>query len=277
MPYDLGDAVPLSVSVYNSALALTNVTTISLTITLPDGTTVTPTVTNPPAVTGVYTYDYAAPVLGQYAVRWLSTGPLSAHTDMFDVRSPNPRLLFSLSDAKKTLNISSTVTKNDDEIRDLIESTTDAIEFMCGPVVRQTIVEKHDGGSSLVLRESPVISVTSIVPVLTSGTTYLMSECDLDSLTGEIIRLSGANFKGPLRVSFVAGRVPIPAAIRDGGRIILKHLWATQNGQGGLPSFLADTDMRREMASAVVPGLGYAIPNRAIELLQPFFRPPKVG
>lgn len=274
MPFDLGDVVPLSVSVYNAATTpvLINATTIALTITLPDGTTVTPTVTNPPAVTGIYVYDYAAPTSGRYSVRWVSTSPSSAHTDVFDVREQTPPLLFSLADGKKTLNISSTVTTNDDEIRDLIESTTTAVEFIVGPVVRQTVVEKHNGGASIVLRASPVLSIQSVAPVLTSGTSYVVSELDLDAATGELVRKDGNSFVGPLRITFTAGRVVMPAPIRDGARIILKHLWAIQNGSAGLPSFDAD----RENVT-MVHGLGYALPNRALQLLEPLAQGPMVG
>jgi hypothetical protein len=272
MPFDLGDVVPLSISVYDAAGVPTNVGTITLTITLPNGTTVTPVVTNPPATTGVYSVDYVPAVSGRYDVRWTSLGPQSAHTDAFDVRPVTPLLMFSLRDGKTTLNI--TTSTHDEEIRDLIESTTAAVEYLTGPIVRQTVIERHNGGSTIVLRESPVISLTSIGPVLASGTTYNVNAVDLDNATGVLQLLDGSSFTGQVLVTFVAGRTIIPAALRDAGRMILKHLWSIQNGpHGGLPSFSADTTGD----FTVIPGLGYSLPNRALELLQPYVRPPKVG
>jgi hypothetical protein len=277
MPFDLGDAVPLTVSVTDIFDQPTNVDTITLTVTLPDGTTAVPTVSNPPLVTGTYEVDYSPVTAGRYRVRWTSSGPQSAHTDAFDVRDIAPPLLFSLSDAKATLNLSNHL--HDDEVRDFIESTTAAVEFIVGPVVRQTVAEVHATGSMIVLRETPIISVQSIVPVLTSGTAYDVSLLDVDLGTGIILRLDGNAFVGPLRVTFTAGRTVTPSAIRDAGRIILKHIWSVQNGTMGLPSlhpFVDDVDARHDNTTQVT-GLGFALPNRAIELLLPYAREPKVG
>lgn len=271
MPFDLGDVVPLSVQVQDANEDPTNAVTIALTITLPNGTTVTPTVTNPPATTGLYILDYLTTVPGRHSVRWSSVSPSSAHTDAFDVRAMSPPLMFSLTDAKTTCNIRLTDTTYDDKLRDFIESTTHAVEHIVGPVVRQLKVERHNGGRYLVLRESPVISIVSIAPVYT-GTTYGPVDVDLEPTTGEVNLISGGYFTGPVRVSFYAGREVTPANIRDAGRIILKHLWQVHNGSQGLPSMTMEAD-----EVTMIPGLGYAIPNRAIQLLEPNALGPKVG
>lgn len=278
MPFDLGDVVPLSISVYDSSTpaALANAATLVLTITLPDGTAVTPTVLNPPTTTGVYTFDYAAPVSGRYTVRWTSTNPQAAHADSFDVSPIAPLSLFSMVDAKEMLNLSSTT--HDAELRSYVESVTGAIEFLVGPVVRQSVVERHDGGSYLVLRASPVISVTSIASILTSGTTYAPSACDIDGETGIVQRLDGESFIGPLRVTFVAGRAVVPAPIRDAARITLQHVWAVQRGAGGLPSVVAPEDgALRQSWEPTIPGFAYTMPNRALQLLAPYMRAPETG
>lgn len=278
MPFDLGDVVPLSVSVFNAAVppALINATTITLTITLPDGTTVSPAVSNPPIATGIYTYDYAAPIPGRYSIRWTSTAPQSAHTDSFDVRPMGHVGLFSLVDAKEALNLTTSV--HDEELRSYVESVTDAIEFLVGPVVRQSVVERHEGGSYLVLRASPVISVTSIAGILTNSVSYLPSACDVDTQTGIVQRVNGDWFVGPLRVTFVAGRTVVPAAIRDAARITLQHIWAVQRGAGGLPSVVSPEDgALRQMGQPVIPGFAYSMPNRALQLLAPYMRAPEAG
>ena len=56
MATDLGDVVPLAVTVKDSSGTAANTTTVSCTITLPDLTTTTTSVTN--ATTGSYTATY---------------------------------------------------------------------------------------------------------------------------------------------------------------------------------------------------------------------------
>jgi hypothetical protein len=226
MPFDLGAVVPLGATVRDDSDALVNAGTITLKITLPDGTVLTPTVTNPPAVVGQYTYDYPTTMPGHHAVRWTSATPQSALTDSFDVSEETPGWLFSLKEAKSILHINASQTSYDDDIRTMIGSTTRAVEFHVGPVARQTIQEKHQGGSAIVLRRTPVMTVTSIVPVYTDGPSYSMPDIDIDPETGEMVLKSGVAFGGPVRVTFVAGRQIIPSNIRDAARFILKHLWA---------------------------------------------------
>jgi hypothetical protein len=70
--FDLSDSVPLAVDIKDSAGALTNATTITLTLTLPDGTTTAPSVTNPPSVTGQYRVTYVPVQEGRHVVRWVT-------------------------------------------------------------------------------------------------------------------------------------------------------------------------------------------------------------
>lgn len=272
MPYDLGDVVPLRVEVRDSAGALANAGAVTLTVTLPDGTTATPAVTQPPAVTGVYTVDYTPVQAGRYLVRWVATGANAmGHTDAFDVRASAPPLLFSLADAKAVLNIATTT--HDSLIRDLIESTTASIEHLIGPVVRQSVSERHDGGwYCLVLRQVPVLSIQSMAPILTNGTTYTTADVDIDAQTGIVQLTNGRRFDGPLRVTYTAGIAVTPAAVRDAGRIILKHLWRIRNGVDGLPGIAPPADY----GETLVPSLGYALPDAALQLLNPYMRGPMV-
>lgn len=268
MPYDLGDTVPLSVEIRDSVGVLANAGLVALTVTKPDNTTDTPSATNPS--TGIYRFDYFPATAGRYTVRWVATGAnASGYTDAFDVREALPPLLFSLADGKAILNISNTL--NDSKIRDLIESTTAAVEFIVGPVVRRTVSERYDCNgqfSYLVARTTPVISLTSIAPIINGGIIYAVADLDVESETGIMQHKNGRVMVGPLRLTYVAGRSIVPAAIRDAGREILKHLWTVQTGPHGLPRF---TDAV-EGGSSVVLGLGYALPNRALQLLQPYTR-----
>lgn len=270
MPYDLGDQVPLTFLTVDSSGNPVNCNTVVLTVTKPDNTTDSPAVTNPPAVTGTYTVTYSPATAGRYVVRWVATvtNP-QAYTDAFDVRESVPPLLFSLSDAKATLNITSTT--HDQKIRDLLESTTAAVEFLAGAVVRRSVSERYDTSgfmSSLGLRTVPLISVQSVTSILLGGYTYNVNDLDVDTDTGIIQFKNGRAIVGPVRIAYTAGRTIVPAAIRDAGRIILKHLWTVQTGPSGLPRLNDPNDQGQTM----MVGLGYALPNRAIQLLQPYMR-----
>ncbi|MEU1596202.1 head-tail connector protein [Streptomyces sp. NPDC005708] len=274
MPFDLGDTVRLAADSTDPGGTLTNATGVTLTITLPDGTTATPAVTNPPAQTGKYSCDYVTTQAGRHSVRWLFTGPGSAYTDVFDVREAVPPLLFSLADAKKHLNIVSTA--DDDELRGWIESTTRAVEWFVGPVVRRTVTERHTFGCApvRVLRQIPALSLVSVTAVLTGGVGYQVADLDLDGDTGEVQRKNGGLLTGPLIFTYTAGRTIIPANIRDGGKLILQHLWRTQRGSLRGPVIAGADDYA---VTEPIPGLGYAIPNRALELLEPDRLPPGVA
>lgn len=272
MPFDLGSTIPLAADCRNAAGTLTNATTASLTITLPDGTTTSPAVTNPPAQTGKYTLDYTSVQAGRHSVRWVFTTPAFAYTDSFDVRESTPPAILSLDDAKKHLN--KTTTTDDDEIRSWVESITAGIEGLCGPVVVRTVTERHDGRRvpRICLRQTPILSVTSVVAILTGGTTYTVADLDVDTTTGVVQRLDGGTLTGPLRVTYTAGRRIVPAAMTSAARIILQHLWRTQQGPGRPQLGTGDFDVTEP-----IQGFGYAIPNRALQLLEPFRLPPGVG
>lgn len=270
MSYDLGDPVDLVFQPVTPAGAAVNLASVALTVTKPDGTTDTPPVVNPPASTGQYRVRYGPSTAGRYLVRWVGTDPSNpqAFTDAFDVRDATPLLLFSLADARSILNVSTST--NDGKLRDLVESTTAAVEFLVGSVVRRVVVERYEtrGADTIVLRSAPVISVTSISRIYTGGPTYDVAHVDLDPDTGIVQNVNGRGFWGPLRVTYVAGRATLPAAIRDGARLILKHLWDVQNGLTGLPRLSEMSDR----GTTVIAGLGYELPNRAVELLHPYAR-----
>jgi hypothetical protein len=268
VPFDLGDTVHLAADCTTSTGALSNATTVALTITLPDGTTTTPTVTNPPAQTGKYTYDYTTVQAGRHTVRWLFTTPGCAYTDALDVREAAPPLLFSLADAKAKLKIPATSTGDDDELRTYIEATTAAVEFFTGPIARRTVTEIVNGGSdSMLLTKPPVLSVTSITGIYQWQPTIPVSVLDVDADSGVMRRNDWIMFyRGPYRVVYVAGRAVVPANASLAGKLILQHLWRTEYGAArGLTGIGGGEDFS---VTEQIPGFGYAIPNRALQLLQ---------
>ncbi|MET9088142.1 hypothetical protein ABZX77_40735 [Streptomyces sp. NPDC004237] len=265
MPFDLGNTARLAATCTDAGGTATNATGVTLTITLPDGTTVTPAVTNPPATTGKYTYDYATTQAGRHSVRWLFTGPACAYTDVLDVRAAAPVMLFSLADGKAQLDIPASSTSYDDEIRHYIEATTAAVEYFVGPVVPRTVTQVLQGGrEAWVLHSTPVIAVTSVTPVQAWALDVDLSVLDVDTETGVVRRTDGVWFySGDYRVAYRAGRTATNPNISLAGKLILQHLWRTQYGAARGPSAADDF-----LATEQVPGFGYAIPNRALQLLQ---------
>lgn len=277
MPFDLGGTARLAADCKDAGGTLTNAATAVLTISLPDGTTTTPAVTNPPSVVGRYQHDYVTVQAGRHSVRWVFTTPGSAYTDSFDVREAVSPAIVSLADAKAHLDI--TTTTDDDELRGWIESVTHLVEQFTGTCARGAVVEDHDiqpsGVRALVLRRTPVISVTSATAILTGGTSYTAGSLDVDTQMGIMRRLDGGRLYGPLRVTYTAGRAVIPANITAAAKIILQHLWRTQYGASRATSTIGGGDDYN--VTEPIAGFGYAIPNRALQLLEPHRLPPGVA
>jgi hypothetical protein len=283
---DLGDTLPFRSDLYDKPPAeggvLTNATTAALTITLPDLTELAPapTIQNPAAVTGRYLYDYTTTPTtaggggaGRYRGNWLftmPTGRTTAYVEEFDVRETDPGYLGSLASLKDHLNIPATDTTHDEELRDWSESVTRLVEDRCGPVVQRTYTERHESGWSLWLRHPPVLSLTSVEPWTSIGISHAVT--DLRFTEGGRVERRDATplWGGPFEVVYRAGRVVTPPNLRDAWKIILKHLWETQRGAGGLPLQALDE-------TSVVPGYAFAVPNRALELMSPDVRLPDMA
>jgi hypothetical protein len=268
VPFDLGVTARLTAECRDPGGTLTNAATVQVTVTLPDGTTAAPAVTNPPAQTGKYHADYVTEQPGRHTVRWVFTGPAHAYTDVLDVRPEQAPAILSLRDAKQHLNLSLTSTTEDDEVRFWNNATTTAVEYFIGPVVARTVIEDHDVGTvtALVLRRPPVLELLTVAPLRDGGSSYDPDRLNIDSAVGIVSRTDGGVLRGPLRTTYRAGRLIVTENISGAAGIILQHLWATQRPtrSGGLPGARDDF-----IVTEPIPGLGYAIPNRAVQMLNP--------
>lgn len=175
--------------------------------------------------------------------------------------------LLTLQNAKDQLNISDN--NSDVELQSFVDSVVSSIEFHCGPVDSQTITEELDGERVIVTGQVPVLSVTSVTSIWPSGPTWTTAAGQLhfDPDTGVIRRSDRFDFYlGPFTVVYQAGRSSVPASLNLAARIIVQHLWQTQRGPTGRPGLGAQNDTQQ------LPGWGYAIPNRAVALMEPFAR-----
>jgi uncharacterized phiE125 gp8 family phage protein len=257
--HDLGDVVPLSVVVRDSSDTPTNAATISCTVTLPDGTL---SVSSPtPSPTGTYSVDFVTTQAGHHQVRWVSTGPSVAHTDVFDVSGAVFRSLVSLESARRKCNI--TGTERDDDLRELMEAATEIVEDHTGrTVVPRTYSEIVRGnGSTVVLSHTPVVSVASVTS-LDGTTTWDPSELVVDANSGVAYATSTA-LHGPMVVTYSAGAGQIPNRYRRAALIIVEHLFAWERPlRKDAMTNSYDTSMGETFR-----GAGFAIPNAALELL----------
>jgi len=275
VPFDLGATARLTAQCRDPGGTPVTADTATVTVTLPDGTAATPTAAET-ETTGTYQADYVTTAAGRHAVRWVFAGPAHAFTDVFDVRDEAPPAILSLADAKKHLNIPLDTTRDDDEVRFWNSATTRAVEYYTGPIVPRSFTEQHStrNAAVLVLLHTPVVEVTAVEAVRTGEVGYDVDDLAVDGDTGEVVRKDGGRLSGRLRWTYTAGRTVIEENITAGTRIILEHLWRTQRAgrRGGLAGGGDDYSVTEP-----IPGLGYAIPNRALNLLEPDRLPPGVA
>lgn len=265
MSFDLGDMVPLSITIRDAAGQEANAGQVTLTLTLPDGTTTTLGPITPTS-TGVYDYDYATTQAGRHQARWVATGAnASAFTDAFDVTPADGGDFIGLAETKTHLQKSGT--GDDEQLRFFISAACQMITDRMGQVSPATVV--HDvtqRGNTIVLPTRPVIAVTS-VQQLPGGDLVAPVDEDagtpgwyLDGSEG-VLRHSGG-FAGRVRVTYRAGRTPLPPNFRLAALELVAHLWrGSQHNQAGGRPALGESD---SITASVKP---FAMPYRVMELL----------
>jgi hypothetical protein len=276
----LGSTITFSAQVFDkdptNGGVLVNAQTVTLDISVPDGnnTVVSATVTNPPAVTGQYTVNYIPTTYaGRYVGLWTITmvsGFVAKFSQVFEVSSTDPGYLLSLKGAKEHLNIPLTDTTQDNEILSWIAAISDIVDYYCGACIPRTVVEYQNTRTVMFLQVTPVISIQSIVPFLAYGRSYAPAELAWTP-DGRVQLTNRWQFQyPPYMVTYVAGRLSIPASLIEAIKIILQHFWATQRGASSLPFQAQDTEN-------VPVGMGYLVPNRALELMKATDLGPSVG
>jgi hypothetical protein len=183
--------------------------------------------------------------------------------------------LLTLDDAKAQLNITSTA--NDAELTAYVNSVDPVIERVIGPVTPREVTEVQDlprtGAACMVLRTTPVIELTTVEPLLAGVPAVDVDGLVLDGDTGVVQRFDCRLLRGPLRVTYQAGRAEVPATVNLAARMLVQHLWRTQNrASPGLAGGGEDYSV-----SDPIPGMGYAVPNRVLELLEPYKLAPGVA
>lgn len=180
--------------------------------------------------------------------------------------------LLTLADAKVQLNLDTDT--SDIELQSYVDSVTSVIERFVGPVEDRPVTEVIEGRSPvLCLTHIPVVVLTAVAPVLTGGEAIDLADLVTDGPRGIVRRRTGGTFAGGLwSVQYTAGRGEVPPTINLAARILLQHLWLTQQGMarggGGSDDY---------SVTEPIPGFGYAVPNRVLQLLEPYKLPSGVA
>lgn len=162
-------------------------------------------------------------------------------------------------------------TDNTVELTLYIEAATDAVERHTGPIITREVSEQVAAqGVGLPLTRTPVVSLTSIVPVLAGGLAVSVEDLAVDAEAGVLYRLDGAAFAGgPWAVTYTAGRGDaVPPTVQLAALLLIQHLWSTKYGAARGQGSAIDYSVSEPM-----PGFGYAIPNRVLTLLEPYQQP----
>lgn len=259
---------------------------VSVTVTLPDGTTSRPAVTR--TGDGAYAASYVTTQAGHHLILWQSTDGTypGAYADTFEVQAQADPTIVSNAEAKEILQLTGT-TQFDARIRGWNGSATEVIEYVCGPVVQRTVTETLPArGLETHLSQAPVIDLvawTQVPPELaglgitvpsppspmirtrTYGIEYPITQLYCDPRRGIVTHTGGLPFYYASYIwLYMAGRPVIPFGIYDAAKIILEHLYQVYRGGAGAQDVAAGESV------TVLPGFGFAIPNRALQLLMPY-------
>jgi hypothetical protein len=233
------------------------------------------------AVPGVWLYRWTATGTG---AKWSAEG-------QFTVRAVGIEQLVDLPSVKAHLNIPAADARQDDELQGFILAAGDLARDMCGPFVPETHTEWFDGGLSTVYPDwvplAKVLSVTEYygLSVFTLTEQALGSQMDAFSFTADYAtgQITRRTFGGQaamfaigsknIKVVYTAGRGgAVPFTVRLGVLELVRHLWQ-QTQQGGRPRFGGHA---LEGEGPGVP-MGFALPQRVVQLWAPFRRPPGVA
>jgi hypothetical protein len=287
--YPLGANITVSTMVAGSTLLggfrdgngnLSNASPVSLTILRPDQSTV---VYSSPTNVSTGQYTQILPLtdltqLGHYQYVW--TGTVGGYVgitspDGFDVVPIFETLILPFQDAKDMLNIARSDTSSDDELRSKLAVIEVELENATGgPIITRTITERCELVASLTqipLRKRPIVAVNSITSVA-DGSSLSIADLDIDPIGNLLRRTLGWPFlllRGiAVNVQYQAGwGTSVDPAFAEASRIILAHLWSTQHGVAAIPApFAQGPDL------TVIPGMGFAIPNMAVDVLRPYLQ-----
>lgn len=185
-----------------------------------------------------------------------------------------PTELCSVAEVKSQLNKNLSV--DDAELQDYIDAIRGPVEDYCGPILPVDLTEVHRIFGSRLVLDHPVVSITSVTiyegitaRALTAISTPASASTYCYTLEGKTIQRLGSDgyptdFDNAVYVAYTAGYSVVPDAINLAARLLVQHMWRTQNGGAGLPA-LSDDEL------VEVEGFGM-IPSKAKEFMDGYRR-----
>lgn len=169
----------------------------------------------------------------------------------------------TLDEVKRHANLSLSGAANDLELSLIKGAAEEHVQSLIGAVLHRSVTETVRAVDGRVLfNQAPVLSVQSLT-LSGQAVAYTLDSSGM---------LSGVRAYGDLTATYTVGRASAPDAVRLAALIIAEHLWQTQRGNA--PSALPATDTGFAEPTF---GVGFAIPNRALELLGPYLLPPGIA
>lgn len=286
------DAFLTTTVISDAGTPATGSLTVTLTVTSPTGTVTTPATTQ----AGLGVYAGVVPAMatsGVWLYRWTATGTGVGFVDegQIFVRPLGIQQIVDLQSTKAHLNIPDANTSSDGELQGFILAAGELARDVVGPVLGEQHTEWYDGGSpTLTLDWQPVTAVQSVTEYVAASTWNLTEQplgtstdaygytVDLDR--AQIVRRAtggAVNFPTGIKnvkVVYTAGRAgQIPWAVRLGALELIRHLWQLTQ-QGGRPRWNSAGALDSE--SSIVP-MGFALPQRVLDLWKPQKRPPGIA
>lgn len=173
--------------------------------------------------------------------------------------------LVLLDSLKAQLNIDETNTTDDVELQLYADASANVVEDYTGLVFdSKTFSEEFKAGHCSVHwvpSHKPVTSLTSVTGIGT-GEVWDISDVLID---GDLWFFN-VPLHGVVKIEYMAGGATATPKYKLAALIIAQHLWETQ--RGNMP--MVGADLQDTLSnSAAGAGMGFAIPNRALELLGP--------
>ena len=158
----------------------------------------------------------------------------------------------TLGDVRAHLNLSST--SNDGELTLMLDAAEDIVRDLIGGAPDQVTERITASGGLGILSRRPAYDVEVEDGTVTGFT--------VNPHAGLVYDLPA--WHGPMSVTYTVGDGSVPSAVTLATVIIAGHLWETQRGTSPTALTLQGED------AGPSPLMGFAIPNRAKDLLEPF-------
>ncbi len=193
-------------------------------------------------------------------MRWTSTTPAGAFTDVVDVWPADPRFIIPLDDARSALNIPANASPSVlDELRLYVCAATPVIEDIVGPVVVRTVtqaVQKNWSFAALYERANTLVSVVNADATVVPASSYTFD-------IGSGLLTFNSPTSQVVTITYTAGAAIIPQNVRLAAHELIRHLWQVGK-QAVRPQGAQPGD--------VYTPSHFAVPKRVIELCQPSAR-----